>query len=55
MTDKDMALCVDRALCMAAWEGDNETVRTLLDAGADVHAWADAPLWEAAIDRKSVV
>ena len=44
-----MALCVDRALCMAAREGDNEAVRTLLDAGADVHAWADAPLWEAAM------
>ena len=51
MTDKDMALCVDRALCMAAWEGDNEAVRTLLDAGADVHAGTDAPLWFAAGGR----
>ena len=49
MTDKDMALCVDRALCTAAWEGDTETVRALLDAGADVHAWTDAPLWWAAM------
>jgi Ankyrin repeats (3 copies) len=50
MTDEDIPLCVDRALCMAAWEGDTETVRALLDAGADVHAWADAPLWDAAMN-----
>ena len=49
MTDEDIPLCVDRALCMAAWEGHTETVRALLDAGADVHAWTDAPLWEAAM------
>jgi len=49
MTDKDMAVCVDRALCVAAWDGDTEAVVALLDAGADVHVWADAPLWEAAM------
>jgi len=49
MTDEDIPLCVDRAVCMAAWEGHTETVRALLDAGADVHAWTDAPLWEAAM------
>lgn len=48
MTDEDIPLYVDRALCTAAWEGHTETVRALLDAGADVHAWTDAPLWEAA-------
>ena len=50
MTDKDMALSMDRALSTAAWEGDNETVKALLDAGADVHASADAPLWCAAME-----
>jgi hypothetical protein len=50
MTDEDVPLCVDRALCRAAWEGHTETVRTLLDAGADVHAWTDAPLWEVALN-----
>src|ERR1039458_3809336 len=49
MTDEDIPLCVDRALCMAAWEGHTETVRALLDAGADVHARTDAPLWVAAM------
>jgi len=29
MTDEDIPLCVDRALCMAAWEGHTETVRVL--------------------------
>ena len=32
MTDEDIPLCVDTALCMAA-EGNNKTVRALLDAG----------------------
>src|ERR1035437_5158745 len=49
MADEDMPLCVDRALCMAAWEGHTETVRALLDDGAEVHARTDAPLWVAAM------
>jgi hypothetical protein len=49
MTDKDVARDMDRALGWAAWEGDNETVRALLYAGADVHVSADAPLWDAAM------
>ena len=49
MTDEDITLYIDGALCTAAWEGHTETVRALLDAGADVHAWADAPLWGAAM------
>jgi ankyrin repeat protein len=53
MRDKDVARCMDSALGMAAWEGDNETVRALLDAGADVHAWADAPLWDAAMNGRA--
>ena len=49
MRDEDVARVIDSALGMAAWEGDNETVRALLDAGADVHVAADAPLWDAAM------
>lgn len=49
MTDKDITVCVDRALDMAAWEGDTETVKALIVAGADVHAHTDAPMWSAAI------
>lgn len=49
MRDKDVARCMDSALGTAAWEGDNETVRALPDAGADVHAGADAPLRDAAM------
>ena len=53
MTKKDISLCVDTKLCQAAWEGDNETLRALLDAGADVHAGVDAPLWEAALNGQA--
>src|ERR1017187_10930068 len=49
MTDEDIPLCVDKGLCMAAGEGHTETVRALLDPGADVHARTDAPLWVAAM------
>src|ERR1022692_2862022 len=39
----------DAALALAAENGHTETVRALLDAGADVHARTDAPLWVAAM------
>ena len=39
MTDEDISLSVDRALCMAAAADDNdEMMRALLDGVADVHA-----------------
>jgi hypothetical protein len=53
MTNKDISLCIDTKLCRAAGEGDNETVRALLDAGADVHAWMDGPLWEAGLNGQA--
>jgi ankyrin repeat protein len=44
-----MAAEIDGALRMAAWDGDTEIVKALLDAGADVHHSVDAPLWCAAL------
>ena len=51
MRENSIAAKMDRALRMAASDGDTESVRALLDAGADVHAGTDAPLWFAAGGR----
>ena len=48
MEEKSMAEAIDRALSMAAWEGDTDTVAALVGAGADIHRQMDAPLWDAA-------
>jgi ankyrin repeat protein len=44
MKEKDKG----EALALAAANGQTDTVRVLLDAGADVHAGVDAALWLAA-------
>ena len=51
MRENSIAAKMDRALRMAASDGDTESVRALLDAGADVHNSVDAPLWFAAGGR----
>ena len=51
MRENSIAAKMDRALRMAASDGDTESVRALLNAGADVHAGTDAPLWFAAGGR----
>jgi hypothetical protein len=50
MTDEDIPLCVDRALVVAAENGQTDTVRALLDAGANVYVVDDLPLWLAALN-----
>src|ERR1035441_7467676 len=49
MRENSIAAKIDSALRMAASDGDTESVKALLDAGADVHNGVDAPLWFAAI------
>jgi ankyrin repeat protein len=51
MRDKSIAAEIDRALRMAAMDGDTESVKALLDAGADVHNEVDGALWCAALGR----
>ncbi len=51
MRDKSIAAEIDRALRREASDGDTESVKALLDAGADVHNEVDGALWCAALGR----
>ena len=51
MRDNSIGAEIDRALRREASDGDTESVKALLDAGADVHSEVDAALWCAALGR----
>jgi len=51
MRENSIAANIDRALRRAAMDGDTQSVKALLDAGANVHHSVDAPLWCAALGR----
>ena len=51
MRDKSTAAEMDRALRSQAGDGDTQSVKALLDAGADVHNEVDGALWCAGLGR----
>jgi ankyrin repeat protein len=49
MRENSIAANMNSALRRAAMDGDTQSVKALLDAGADVHHSVDGPLWCAAL------
>lgn len=51
MSENGIAAKIDSALRREASDGDTESVKALLEAGADVHNEVDGALWCAALGR----